>query len=133
MLTLNKTVDWFEGKVSWLGKVIDISVSVDETGSPESALKTVHALLECAGHWHEKVADFAVSELLDLKNDNWLDEDDEPVTRVGFLSRMDLISIAVDADGSLDFWHDDGELFYGHSILVSGSLTDGLTSADIPG
>lgn len=132
-LTLNRSVNWFEGKVTWLGKVIAISVLVDEAGSPESSLKTAHALLERAGHWHEKVADFAISELLELKNDNWRDEEDEPVTRADFLSRMDLSSLAVDADGSFDFWHDDGELFCGHSILVSGSLSEGLTSADIPG
>jgi hypothetical protein len=46
---------------------------------------------------------------------------------------MRLKSVTVYPDGSFDFWHDDGDLFWGHSIQVSGDLLDGPTHADIPG
>jgi hypothetical protein len=46
---------------------------------------------------------------------------------------MTLESITVTPDGSFDFWHNDGDLFYGHSIQVSGNLSQGPTHADIPG
>jgi hypothetical protein len=46
---------------------------------------------------------------------------------------MILESIAFEADGDFTFWHDDGEMFRGHSIEVRGNLADGITDADIPG
>ena len=46
---------------------------------------------------------------------------------------MKLESISVRNNGSFDFWHNDGDLFWGHSIQISGNLTDGPKRADIPG
>jgi hypothetical protein len=46
---------------------------------------------------------------------------------------MTLVSITVKSEGSLDFRHSDGNLFYGHSIQVTGNLSDGPTNADITG
>lgn len=50
-----------------------------------------------------------------------------------FVGRMRLESISVDKEGNFDFWHDDGGLFFGHSIVVRGSLGEGCVDADIPG
>ena len=41
---------------------------------------------------------------------------------------MTLESIAVYPDGKLEFWFDDGDLFFGHWMSVSGNLSDGPTS-----
>lgn len=46
---------------------------------------------------------------------------------------MTLEGISVDPDGSFDFWHNDGDLFWGHAIQISGSLVEGPTLANIPG
>ena len=50
-----------------------------------------------------------------------------------FLNRMQLTAMTVYPDGSFEFWHDDGDIFWGHSILVSGSLAKGVTDASIAG
>jgi hypothetical protein len=71
--------------------------------------------------------------LLNLKNDNWLDDGEDEVTAEQFIEAMRLESIAVYPDGSFVFWHQDGDLFWGHSIQICGSLSEGLTDADIPG
>jgi hypothetical protein len=46
---------------------------------------------------------------------------------------MRLTSITVGHGGRFTFWHEDGDLFWGHSITVSGTLAKGPTDADIPG
>ncbi|PHV09947.1 DUF2262 domain-containing protein [Chitinimonas sp. BJB300] len=132
-LVLNKSVNWFEGKVTWLGKHIEIAVSVDDDGNPADSLKTAKALLEAMEQWANKVNDYAADELLELKNDNWLGEDESPLSKAAFINRMQLNSITAYPHGDFDFWHHDGDLFWGHSIQVSGSLSEGLTCADIAG
>jgi hypothetical protein len=42
-------------------------------------------------------------------------------------------SITLTPDGGFEFWHDDGDLFWGHAIRIGGTLAAGPDSADIPG
>ncbi|WP_087026554.1 DUF2262 domain-containing protein [Thaumasiovibrio subtropicus] len=134
ILVLNRTVDWFEGTVNWIDEPISVSVSLDEeNGSSDASMKTLEALYSGASDWSKRITNYAVSELLELKNDNWLMDGQEALTAADFISAMKLDSITVYPDGEFEFWHNDGDLFWGHSILVSGSLAEGPNDADIPG
>ena len=73
--------------------------------------------------WRAKVMAYAVKQLLPLKNDTWLGDDEQPLSAKQFQARMKLDSITVSPDGSFDFWHDDGDLFWGHSIQISGGFS----------
>ena len=46
---------------------------------------------------------------------------------------MSIESISIDESGDVTFWHDDGGLFLGHAISISGTLSEGLTNASIAG
>lgn len=46
---------------------------------------------------------------------------------------VSLGQLTIDDDGMFGFWHDDGDLFFGHFIWVMGILQEGLIRADIPG
>jgi hypothetical protein len=130
---LNRGVDWFEGKAEWCGFPIRLAVCMDEANSPNPALHTARELWKTMDVWGQKVNAYAVSELLALKNDTWLGEEEDKVTAEGFIEAMQLESITVYPGGAFEFWHNDGDLFWGHSILIVGSLEEGLTDADIPG
>lgn len=132
-LSLNKSVDLFEGKFEWNGSQIELSFSLDESGKPDAAIETAKSLINNMSDWATQVDEFAVKELLDLKNKIWLDDDESEVTKEEFVNLMTIKSITTYPEGEFEFWHDDGELFWGHSILVSGSLSEGMTDADIPG
>jgi len=131
--TLDRRVEWFTAKTMWLDQLVRLSLAATEGQELQDALKTAHTLWKDQAGWSQRVRDYAVQELLSLKNVNWSDDDDPELTPDQFTSRMTLEAITVNPDGSFDFWHDDGDLFYGHSIQISGSLTKGLTLADIPG
>jgi hypothetical protein len=81
----------------------------------------------------QDVAAFAIDSLLGDKNENWLEDGETPLTRSQFAARMKLVDITIHADGHLEFWHDDDYMFWGHSILVEGTLAGGLTNVDTPG
>ncbi len=83
--------------------------------------------------WKKRIDQYAVRELLDLKNGTWLEEGEAELTADQFIARMKLESIMISSDGKFEFWHDDGDLFWGHAIQVSGNVKDGPTQADIPG
>jgi hypothetical protein len=132
-LVLNRQIGWFEGKVNWNGVRVAVHFHTDENNSIESGLRTAETLCSDQSQWKRKVDAFAVKELLSLKNDSWLEDDEAPLTAAEFIRRMKLESISISGDGDFEFWHNDGDLFWGHSIQIRGNLKEGLTDADIPG
>jgi hypothetical protein len=132
-VVMNPLIGWFEGKVKWDRKTVELHLEPGEDGSIADAIKTAENLWADQAGWKRKVDEFAVERLLPLKNASWLGEDERELTPTEFKKRMKLQSINVAGDGALEFWHDDGDLFWGHAIQISATLKDGPTDADIPG
>jgi hypothetical protein len=130
---LERRFDWYTAQVEWNGALVWLNVSLDDAGSVDPALQVARMLWSDQKQWQERIEDHAVLKLLPLKNKNWLDDDEDVLTAGEFKARMKLESITVAADGSFDFLHNDGDLFFGHAIQVGGSLFEGPTFADIPG
>lgn len=133
--TLNRQVDWFETELDWLGTEISLTIDMEE--DREEALQNAKTLLASAADWDKRVRAYAADELVSLAND-WsqdMDEDGETptITREQFMERMELESIEIGGDGSFTFWFGDGDLFYGHSIRVSGDLEHGPDEASMEG
>jgi hypothetical protein len=133
LFTLHRGLDWYEANVMWEGKSITLDINTKKTVIIPATLKTAHALWADQHHWDQRIHDYAVQELLPLKNGEWIDEDGIRLTAEKFKARMSLESITIYIDGSFAFWFDDGDLFFGHSIQISGSISEGPTQADIPG
>ena len=73
-------------------------------------------------------------ELTDLACE-WRESADEEVpeiTEESFARRIELRSIAMDADGSFSAYFDD-DMFFGHCVTAYGTLTDGVTAANMEG
>lgn len=124
---------WYVGRAEWNGKNIDVSLSCSNADDPIGVLDAASRLFREQEEWVRRVNDYAVEQLLPLKNDSWLDEGEAELTKEQFLAKMKLESISVEEAGSFTFWHDDGDLFFGHSIQISGDFENGLTDADTPG
>lgn len=134
VFTLDRQVNWFETEVDWLGT--QISLVFDKEENRDDALQTARALLASAGDWDLRVRKYAADDLLSSAND-WAEqmEDEEPqeITKEQFMERMELESIEVRADGGFHFWFADGDMFYGHSIHISGDLEHGPDEANMEG
>lgn len=131
-LVLDRRINWFRGTVVWGGREVRISFDADDDLDISGQLQTAQTLFDAEQDWQPKIEEFAIKEKLSLAND-WRDEDAKPITEQEFLDRMQLESISIQPDGEFEFWHNDGDLFYGHSIQISGSIEKGLTRSDIPG
>ena len=116
--TLNRLVNWFEAEVEWLGQPARLDIDREED-------------------WDEKVRAFAAQELLDQANDWARDaaegEEPEEITREQFMERLELDAVQISAGGRFEFWFNDGDLFWGHAIHVTGSLDQGPEMAQMEG
>ena len=136
-LTLNKDLDLFDGDVSWRGERISVSLEVD-SGCEETwkqAVQAMKTMLADQERWDRDMRAFAARELTELACE-WRDSADEDVpeiTEESFAQRLDLTSIAMDPDGSFSAYFDDDDMFFGHCVVVYGTLADGVASAVMAG
>jgi hypothetical protein len=131
--TLNRALNWYETEVEWKSQTVRLHLSRDECEDEEALFAMAESLCKAQKKWDQRIRNFAVGELLELKNGLWLGDDEKKFTPRRFKERMRLESISVDPDGSFEFTFDDGNLFWGHVIQVSGTLSEGPTHAGIAG
>lgn len=130
---LNKDINVFEGNIEWNNEQIRFVIQVEKEAEITDEIKTIKTLLASQTEWKKRVDDYAVKELLPLKNESWLEENEKPWSKERFLKTYKLESIWISKDGQFQFWHEDGDIFWGHSILIEGTIKQGPNYADIPG
>ena len=136
-LTLNKDLDMFEGEALWRGEQICLSLEVDAVneGTWADSRRAMKAMLAEQDRWDGDMRASAARELTDLACE-WRESADEEVpeiTEESFARRIELRSIAMDADGSFSAYFDDDDMFFGHCVTVYGTLADGVTAANMEG
>ena len=136
-LTLDKDLDMFEGEVLWRGEQICLSLEVDAANEDTwvDARRAMKAMLAEQDRWDGDMRASAARELTELACE-WresADEDVPEITEESFARRIELSSIAMDADGSFSAYFDDDDMFFGHCVTAYGTLTDGVTAANMEG
>ncbi|MBN2445109.1 MAG: DUF2262 domain-containing protein [Phycisphaerae bacterium] len=131
--TLDRRFGCWTAEIDWLGAITSLRVEPRDESKPEHALRVAREFWESQTEWTRKTIDLAVAKLLNLKNEEWLAEAETPATAADFHQRLTLESLSVRPDGSFEFIYDDGNLFWGHAIVVKGTSTGGLSSATLAG
>ncbi len=136
-LTLDKDLDTFEGEILWCGEQIFLVLEVDAADEDTwaDARRAMKAMLAKQERWDRDMRAFAARELTQLACE-WRESADEEVpeiTEESFAQRLDLTSIAMDADGSFSAYFEDDDMFFGHCVVVYGTLVDGVASAVMAG
>lgn len=132
-LVLDRSIGLFEGVAQWNGQKVTIRFPGTGEEPTEKALKTAETLFADQAGWRQRIENYAVKKLLELKNGTWLDDGEPQLTRSQFVSRMTLTSINILSGGNFEFWYNDGDLFAGHLIMVSGNVSGEMTDAGIHG
>ena len=136
-LTLDKDLDMFEGEILWRGEQICLSLEVDAADEDTwaDAVRAMKVMLVEQERWDRDMRASAARELTELACE-WRESADEEVpeiTEESFARRIELRSIAMDADGSFSAYFDDDDMFFGHCVTAYGTLTDGVTAANMEG
>lgn len=139
-LVLDKSLGMFNGEGQWNGCecLVHLDVDEEEAEIAEDALETWSKLLENSADWDKKAREYAAKELVDNAND-WLydgaeeDEEVKEITEEDFARRMILSEVCISTEGDFDIYYDDDDMFWGHVIIVSGNIRDGISDAEIAG
>ena len=136
-LTLDKDLDMFEGEVPWCGEQICLSLEVDVVNENTwaDAVRAMKEMLAEQDRWDRDMRASAARELTDLAC-KWRESADEEVpeiTEESFAQRIELRTIAMDADGSFSAYFDDDDMFFGHCVTAYGTLVDGVRTVNMEG
>ena len=120
-----------------LDKDLDISLEVDSSSEDTwtAAVAAMKQMMTDQDRWDRDMRAFAARELTQLACE-WRESADEEVpeiTEESFAQRIELTSIAMDPDGSFSAYFDDDDMFFGHCVVVYGTLADGVASAVMAG
>jgi hypothetical protein len=132
-LVLDRSVDLYTGEVAWNDSVVALHLPSAARGIAMEAVARARTVVGAQSAWDRRAREVAASELLALKNETWLEEDEGACSAMDFIARLSMTTIDFDGDGAISFWLDDGDLFWGHAILVRGDLDVGLLTADLAG
>jgi hypothetical protein len=133
ILHYEEEYDWYEGKIKVQQSEIPIHLSTDEEGEVASVCRRATNFVVELEDLAQSAKEYAVERLIELKNETWIDENEEPSTPEQFKQRMVLESISIDSDGEVSFYHNDGNLFWGHCILVTMDSENNFICAEIAG
>jgi len=139
---LDRSLGWFSGRVRSGGVDVAASLAIDDGSieGSETCRAALARLVELVGELPEADARwraFAASKLTDLAGDWQQDDEDptsvEPITTRAFTQRIRLDDLTIAADGSVTSYYDDGDLFWGHAIIVEVAMDGTPTDAHIAG
>ncbi|MFN8530409.1 MAG: DUF2262 domain-containing protein [Anaerolineae bacterium] len=132
-LTLNTQRHQMEALTPWAGQAIKLFL--DATVDPDLglALQGAEQLWDDQEAWNQRILDFCVQALLNTANTAWLEDDEPALTPGDFKSRIKLLSIQIGTAGEFSFVYDDGQIFLGHAVVVTGNVSSGPKRADLWG
>jgi hypothetical protein len=123
----------YEGQVIFHEKELSISLSIDDHSKVESMLTRASSLVTQLKYYTQSAKEYAVEQFLKLKNETWLDENETCLTSEEFQNRMTLAGLVFSPDGEVDFYYNDGNLFFGHCILITMNKDNCFIAASISG
>jgi len=129
----NRGLGCYESVVEIGGAPVSVQV-YDAAISDGSVLNArLSAAVQIVSTRHEELVSAIVAELLDIKNDGWVDGPDEMVTAEQFRSNLSVNAVSVLADGKFEVVWADCDMFWGHAIVVWLDETGRITRVDIEG
>ncbi|MGB5818438.1 MAG: DUF2262 domain-containing protein [Saonia sp.] len=99
----------------------------------EKFISKMNQTLNWISSYNDKIEKGIVDKLLFLKNEAWLEENETEINETEFKKKLTLTSILFLADSSSELVYDDGDLFWGHQIVVGSSAENELTDINIRG
>ncbi|MEM7703632.1 MAG: DUF2262 domain-containing protein [Pseudomonadota bacterium] len=123
--------DLFEGSATFAGRAIGLVLS-NEVGSLDEAARHAAALMSKATLWDAEWRERIHQHYYQIWEESWR-ENEDALSKSDWMARLVLESLEVDADGQFVAWFADEDLFWGHSMEVTGSIDEGVKRVTMMG
>lgn len=132
-LTYDAALECYGGTVELDDSVVEVLVAGDQGADEDALARRIGEVLKWVSSDRRSILEYVVENLLELKNESWVDDDEESVTAEEFAKRLTLESVSLERDGSIELSFDDGDLFWGHLVVVRADGDRHLNYVDISG
>lgn len=129
----NSDYDYYESELEINGISTAIYVTNDKVKEIEILNNRLNQAIDWLEDNYETIKQYCADNLRELKNESWVETEEEKVTEEEFKERLQLESIKIESDGGLELAFQDGDLFWGHWIVVKTDPEYRLNYADIEG
>lgn len=130
---LDRAYRWFQCIYKWKGTDIDLYFNTDQLAEMESLEKIAVELFSREKSWDQSIKQKITKDLLSIRNENWIEEDENPLSPEEFQAKIRIDAIEIHAEGEFQFWYDDADTFWGHAISIGGNIDGTLEEAGIQG
>ncbi len=124
--------DYVKGVASWLGLPVPLSLSCEE-GTWDQAAEHALDFMARDRFWTAEFEDRIFERLFETWTDGWRGDDQPNLTKAEWFSRMVPDWLQMMPSGYFEIGYKDGDLFWGHSIVVWGSLEKGVLNVSLFG
>ena len=106
----------YNGKVEFNNEdFIDLTISI-ETFDKDIVFKLAESIFKTIKELEETYKESMAEDLLTLHNETWNDK--SITSKTEFINRIKLEGILFFCDGNAELYYNDGDLFWGHTIVV---------------
>jgi hypothetical protein len=123
---------WIEAEINWMGQNVKATIEAQLDIDIADQEQLLALLMDRQADWHAHAQTAIIAGLYELWRDGWR-QDDAMLTELEFVRRMTIEAIAMQRGGSFHFWFNDGDLFWGHSVLVCGTFDGGFAPGQMHG
>ncbi len=100
---------------------------------PVERLAKARDIVGALGTTIDRAKIHAANRLLPLKNDSWEEEDGRQIESREFIERLAIQSVTLDHDGDVVMYFEDGDLFFGHHVMVTQKQDGEWDRAELQG
>ena len=135
-----ETDDRFEGRITWLGETVEITLYLDkeESASPDKALAHLRQLMAQAEQWDTRLRQAGLQDIAEPDGtvDIWGDgmkEEPSTISSEEFLRRISLAFLWIYPDGSLYFDYDLDQMFTDHGLGFDANISGEIIPCGLQG
>jgi len=131
-LEYDEYLNWYAGEMALgEGRKLAVALSLDECEDLDDLIRLARGFVRDIARTDELARAYASEELLAVYNEVWSEGQD--LIAAEFAARIALESLTAYPDRSVELCYDDGDLFWGHTIIVTAEEGPRFTEAIIAG
>jgi hypothetical protein len=130
-LVFDSETNELTGKIDFnSGNLIDVTISIEGLDK-DLVISLVKKTYQTIKVQEENYKIKTTEELIDLHNETW--NEGKSISEKEFINRIKLTGILFFCEGNAELYYDDGDLFWGHTIVVDINQNGEYESAQICG